>query len=122
MSQDRDTGPNVISMLTKWHGYGNRNSAWVKLQLDEYEEHLNMNGAMIGQTLLGFIAYFSTGDQAGIESRPTTVLRSLLLPAMLDTAGSAGYAEEVTQANIFLGYAGCVCSGWGSSVAWHAAA
>ena len=32
----------AISVLTKYHGYGNRESAWVKLQLEEYEEHLNM--------------------------------------------------------------------------------
>lgn len=31
--------------LTKWHGQGNPESAWVKLQLAEYEECLNMDGA-----------------------------------------------------------------------------
>jgi MFS family permease len=36
----------AISMLTKWHGYGNPDSAWVRLQLSEYEEYLNMNGAV----------------------------------------------------------------------------
>lgn len=33
-------------VLTKWHGYGNPESAWVKLQVAEYEEFLNMNGAV----------------------------------------------------------------------------
>lgn len=32
--------------LTKWHGYGNPDSAWVKLQIAEYEEFLNLNGAV----------------------------------------------------------------------------
>jgi len=32
----------AIEVLTKYHGYGNRESAWVKLQLSEYEEFLNM--------------------------------------------------------------------------------
>ena len=35
----------AINMLTKWHGYGNVDSAWVKLQLAEYDEFLNMEGA-----------------------------------------------------------------------------
>ena len=33
-------------MLIKWHGQGNPDSAWVTLQLSEYEEHLNMDGAV----------------------------------------------------------------------------
>ena len=59
------------SVLTKWHGYGDPESAWVKLQIGEYEEFLNTNGAVcfpffpthikhallildrVGQTLLG---------------------------------------------------------------------
>lgn len=32
-------------MLTKWHGYGDSESPWVKLQLNEYEQFLNMEGA-----------------------------------------------------------------------------
>ena len=36
----------AVNMLTKWHGYGNRESAWVKLQLNEYEEFLNLDGAV----------------------------------------------------------------------------
>lgn len=34
------------AVLTKWHGYGNSESAWVTLQLGEYEEFLNTNGAV----------------------------------------------------------------------------
>jgi len=32
--------------LTKWHGYGNPDSAWVQLQLREYEEFLEMDGSV----------------------------------------------------------------------------
>jgi MFS family permease len=32
----------AVAVLTKYHGYGNRESAWVKLQLEEYESYLNM--------------------------------------------------------------------------------
>ena len=35
----------ATAVLTKWHGQGNPESAWVTLQLSEYEEHLNLNGA-----------------------------------------------------------------------------
>lgn len=33
------------AMLTKFHGEGNSDSEWVKLQLNEYEELLEMDGA-----------------------------------------------------------------------------
>ncbi|CAL3965735.1 unnamed protein product [Diplocarpon coronariae] len=33
------------SFLTKWHGNGNSESEWVKLQMWEYEAHLEMDGA-----------------------------------------------------------------------------
>lgn len=33
------------AMLTKYHGEGNPDSEWVKLQLNEYEELLEMDGA-----------------------------------------------------------------------------
>jgi MFS family permease len=36
----------AIATLTKWHGYGNPESAWVKLQLQEYKEYLIMDGAV----------------------------------------------------------------------------
>lgn len=34
-----------LAVLTKWHGKGNPESPWVKLQTSEYEEFLNTNGA-----------------------------------------------------------------------------
>lgn len=36
----------AIETLTKWHGYGNRDSLWVKLQISEYEAHLNVDGSV----------------------------------------------------------------------------
>lgn len=36
----------AVQTLAKWHGHGNAESAWVKLQLYEYEEFLNLNGAV----------------------------------------------------------------------------
>ena len=35
----------AVSTLTRWHGQGNPESLWVKLQLAEYEDMLNMNGS-----------------------------------------------------------------------------
>ncbi|KAK5257839.1 hypothetical protein LTR40_009096, partial [Exophiala xenobiotica] len=35
----------AVNTLTKWHGQGNRESQWVKLQLAEYEEYLEMDGS-----------------------------------------------------------------------------
>ena len=32
----------AVAVLAKYHGYGNEDSAWVKLQLEEYEAFLNM--------------------------------------------------------------------------------
>lgn len=32
--------------LTKWHGFGNPESRWVRLQLNEYEEYLEMDGSV----------------------------------------------------------------------------
>lgn len=34
-----------LSVLTHWHGFGNSESSWVKLQLQEYEDFLNMEGS-----------------------------------------------------------------------------
>jgi MFS family permease len=33
-------------VLTKWHGYGNPENAWVKLQLNEYEEYIELDGSV----------------------------------------------------------------------------
>lgn len=36
----------AIETLQKWHGYGKQDSSWVKLEIAEYEEFLNTNGAV----------------------------------------------------------------------------
>jgi hypothetical protein len=35
----------AVAVLTKFHGEGNVDSEWVKLQLSEYEEFLELNGS-----------------------------------------------------------------------------
>ena len=35
----------ALNVLTKWHGNGNRDSPWVKLQIAEYEEHIELDGS-----------------------------------------------------------------------------
>ena len=36
----------AVAVLTKYHGYGDPDSAWVKLEVSEYEEFLNTDGAV----------------------------------------------------------------------------
>jgi MFS family permease len=36
--------------LTKWHGYGNPDSAWVQLELREYEEYIELDGSVSFQS------------------------------------------------------------------------
>lgn len=118
----------AINMLTKWHGYGNRESAWVKLQLNEYEEHLELDGSV--SSMLGGIPRFQSltiaqdkrfWDYRSLFNKKSSIYRlsanicfsifaqwagngplSYFLPAVLDTAG---YTASITQANILLGYA-----------------
>jgi len=100
----------AVAVLTKYHGYGNRESAWVKLQLEEYESYLNMEGS--DKRWWDYRSLFNT--RASRYRLATNVVFSIFaqwagngvltyfLPAVLDTAG---YKEEVTKANINLGYA-----------------
>lgn len=97
-------------VLTKWHGYGNPESAWVKLQLSEYEEHLELDGA--DKRWWDYSALFKT--RASRYRLTCNVVFSIFaqwagngvltyfLPAVLKTAG---YTEDVEQADINLGYA-----------------
>jgi len=100
----------AVAVLTKYHGYGNRESAWVKLQLEEYESYLNMEGS--DKRWWDYRALFNS--RASRYRLATNVVFSIFaqwagngvltyfLPGVLDTAG---YTESVTQANINLGYA-----------------
>ncbi|THV90171.1 general substrate transporter [Aureobasidium pullulans] len=96
--------------LTKWHGQGNPDSAWVRLQLAEYEECLNMDGAdkrywdysalfknrSSRYRLACNCAFSCFGQWAG------NAVLSYFISAVLDTAG---YHKAIEQTNINLGYA-----------------
>ncbi|KIV95803.1 hypothetical protein, variant 2 [Exophiala mesophila] len=97
------------SLLTKWHGYGNPDSAWVKLQLAEYEEYLELDGSDK-----------RWWDYSGIVKKRSSLYRVLVacvfsmlaqwcgngplsyfLGAVLDTAG---VNSSIGKANVQLGY------------------
>ncbi|KAG9258174.1 general substrate transporter [Emericellopsis atlantica] len=94
-------------ILTRYHGHGDPRSPWVALQLHEYQELLNMDGAdkrwwdyrVLFNTgaaryrLLCSISMSIFGQWAG-----NSVL-SYFLSSVLDTAG---YENEIEQANITL--------------------
>jgi MFS family permease len=42
----------ALEVITKWHGYGNPESPWVKLQMAEYDGFLNMEGTVSSSTAL----------------------------------------------------------------------
>lgn len=95
--------------LTKWHGYGNPESAWVKLQLSEYEEYLELDGA--DKRWWDYSALFK--KRSSRYRMLCNVVFSIFtqwagngvltyfLPAVLKTAG---YTQEIEQANINLAY------------------
>ncbi|OQO06189.1 hypothetical protein B0A48_08777 [Cryoendolithus antarcticus] len=99
----------AVEVLNKWHGYGHADSAWVKLELEEYESFLNLDGA--DKRWWDYRALF--GTRASRYRITVNCLFSIFaqwagngvlsyfLPAVLATAG---YTESVTQANINLGY------------------
>ncbi|KAF4465388.1 Lactose permease [Fusarium albosuccineum] len=94
--------------LIKLHGHGNPESEWVKLQLTEYEEHLEMDGT--DKKWWDYRALFRT--RASIYRLTCNCLVSLFgqwagnnivsyyLSAFLDTAGIKG---EKPQTNVALG-------------------
>jgi sugar porter (SP) family MFS transporter len=95
------------AMLTKYHGLGNPDSAWVALQMNEYEELLDMDGAdkrwwdyralfrdRSSVYRLGCnLAVSIFGQWAG------NAVLSYFLSSVLDTAG---YTGTIAQANINL--------------------
>jgi MFS family permease len=48
----------AIKTLTKFHGNGNRDSAWVKLQLNEYEVYLVTDGAVCTSTRIPCLSLY----------------------------------------------------------------
>lgn len=97
-------------VLAKWHGHGNADSAWVKLQLGEYEEHLNLEGT--DKRWWDYRALFNTRASryrlacncifSIFAQWAGNGVLSYFMPAVLDTIG---YKEDVTKANVNLGYA-----------------
>ncbi|KAB5549491.1 general substrate transporter [Coniochaeta sp. 2T2.1] len=95
------------AMLTKYHGLGNPDSAWVSLQMREYEEFLDMNGSdkrwwdyrslfnsRAANYRLGCNMCISIfGQWAG------NAVLSYFLGAVLETCG---YGDPVPSANITL--------------------
>lgn len=100
----------AIAVLTRWHGYSNPDSKWVKLQLAEYDEFLNVNGT--DKSLWNYSALFKTRASryrlfcnccfAIFAQWAGNGVLSYFLPAVLTTSG---YTGAVTQTNIVLGYA-----------------
>ncbi|KAF2457638.1 general substrate transporter [Lineolata rhizophorae] len=97
-------------ILAYYHGNGNEDSEWVKLQLREYEEYLEMNGA--DKRWWDYRALFR--DRPSIYRIGCNIVISIygqwagnavlsyFLSAVLD---SAGITNETTQLNINLGLA-----------------
>lgn len=95
------------AMLTKYHGNGNPDSPWVTLQMHEYEELLNMDGA--DKRWWDYRALFR--DRASVYRLCCNLAVSIFgqwagnavlsyfLAAVLETAG---YSDSIEQANITL--------------------
>ncbi|EAW12037.1 sugar transporter (hexose transporter [Aspergillus clavatus NRRL 1] len=99
----------AVDVLTKWHGYGNRDSLWVKLQLSEYESHLNMDGSdkkfwdyrsLFNRRSNVYRLCCNCGFAIFAQWAGNGVLTYYLVPAL----EGAGFTSDVTQANINLGY------------------
>ncbi|KAL2430675.1 Lactose permease [Exophiala dermatitidis] len=99
----------AISTLTKWHGFGNRESAWVRLQVAEYEEFLELDGSdkrwwdyrglfnkRSSLYRVGVACWFSAFTQWSGNS-----VLSYFMSAVLDTAG---VNDSIGKANVSLGY------------------
>ncbi|KAI5208419.1 general substrate transporter [Aureobasidium subglaciale] len=101
----------AISTLAKWHGQGNTESAWVKLQLSEYEDFLNLDGA--DKRWWDYSALFKKRSSryrlacncafSIFAQWAGNAVLSYFISAVLDTAG---YHKAIEQTNINLGY-GC---------------
>lgn len=95
------------AVLAKYHGEGNPESAWVKLQLHEYEECLDLDGA--DKRWWDYRALFR--NRAAVYRLTCNVVVSIFgqwagnavlsyfLGSVLDTAG---YTGSIAQANITL--------------------
>lgn len=73
-----DRREEAIAVLVKWHGDGSPESAWVRLQIAEYEEFLNTEGSVSDIQETGMLRRGMLTGSANdrIESSGTTVLCS----------------------------------------------
>ncbi|KAF5008857.1 hypothetical protein FDECE_4881 [Fusarium decemcellulare] len=95
------------TILSKYHGNGNPESAWVQLQLHEYNEYLNMNGsdkrwwdyrALVQDRTAVYRLFCSVAIPVFAQWAGNAVL-SYFLGSVLETAG---YTSAIAQANITL--------------------
>ncbi|KAK5170400.1 uncharacterized protein LTR77_004987 [Saxophila tyrrhenica] len=99
----------ATAVLTKWHGKGNPDSPWVSLQLSEYEEHLNMEGAdkrwwdysvffnnRSNRYRIACNGVFSAFGQLAGNGALSYYMTAVLL--------TIGITDEIKRTNIILGY------------------
>ena len=97
-----------LATLTKWHGRGNPESVWVKLQISEYEQHLNTSGAdkrwwdysALFKGRSNWYRVFCNGTFSAAGQLAGNGAFDYYLPAILTMVG---VAEGVPQANFGLG-------------------
>ena len=99
----------AIATLAKWHGNGNRESAWVRLQLSEYESSIELNGSdkrfwdyrglfnKRSNTYRVMVACWFSAMTQWCGNGPL----SYFMPAVLTTAG---INDSISQTNVNLGY------------------
>ncbi|PGH21451.1 hypothetical protein AJ80_03242 [Polytolypa hystricis UAMH7299] len=95
------------AMLVKFHGNGNEESEWVKLQLSEYNEHLEMDGAdkrwwdyrALFKDNVSRYRMFCCCTVSIFSQWAGNAVLSYFMSAVLD---SAGINSDVAQLNIIL--------------------
>jgi sugar porter (SP) family MFS transporter len=99
----------AMKVLTKWHGNDNRESAWVKLQLSEYEENIELDSydkrwwdyrGLFNKRSSAYrimVACWFSAFSQWCGNGPL----SYFMAATLDTAG---INDDVGKANVALGY------------------
>lgn len=74
------------NILTKWHGYGNPDSPWVSLQIGEYEEFLNTNGAVRSNSHTPVTFDFADNIHRTSAGGTTVPSSAIALPATVSCA------------------------------------
>lgn len=100
----------AVRTLTKWHGYGNSDSVWVRLQISEYEAYLNTDGS--DKKFWDYRSLFNKRSSTYrlacnccfaifAQWAGNGVLSYYMVPALK----GAGFTSSIAQTNINLGYA-----------------